>query len=244
MISSLKAEFRKLLSVRSTYFTVLAVLALIGLIATLNAYKNSPKFGPTDVRAAIFNGAGVAQIIGGIVSILLIAYEYRYNLIDYTLTITNRRSKIFVSKFVVTSVYAVVLALLAVAATWGFTMLGIHLKGAHIVAQELPLVSTLCKSLALVVGSIWAGLVFGFLFRSVVFAMVTYFLVPLMLEPLLHGLLKVSNNYLPFAALNQVTLPHMPHMFSPVASAGVFLAYLAAAGIAAIILFTRRDANS
>lgn len=243
MISSFKAEFRKLLTVRSTYAITLAVLALIGLIATLTAYKDAPKFGAGNLQGAILNGIGIAEVLGGIVAILLITHEYRYNLIDYSLTITNRRIKLVIAKLMTMTCYSVVLTLMAVVAAWGFTLLGVHLKGVAIVPQHLEVVSVICKSLAYVTGGIWAGLLFGFLFRSVVMAIVVYFVVPTMVEPLLHTLLKVSSNYLPFSAQNQITMPHAKGMFSPLASFGVFLAYLAAGWVVALILFYRRDAN-
>jgi hypothetical protein len=243
MIGSLKAEFRKLLTIRSTYAITFAVLALIGLIATLTAYKDAPKFGAGNLQGAILNGIGIAQVFGGIVAILLITHEYRFNLIDYSLTITNRRIKLLLAKLVTITCYSVVLTLIAVAATWAFTLLGIHLRGVTVVPQHLEVTSVILKSLAYVTAGIWAGLLFGLLFRSVVMAIVVFFVLPTMVEPLLHNLLKVSSNYLPFSAQNQITMPHAKGMFSPLASLGVFLAYLAAGWVVALILFYRRDAN-
>ncbi|MEK7152494.1 MAG: hypothetical protein AAB834_00975, partial [Patescibacteria group bacterium] len=95
---------------------------------------------------------------------------------------------------------------------------------------------------------LWAyamtGLLLGVLFRHVVGALVTLFLVPTTVEPLLGLLLKENTKYLPFSALDQVISNGMlSSVLAHNKAALLFGAYLAVGWIIAWFLFLRRDAN-
>ena len=95
MIPTLKAEFKKLLSVRSTYLTSLAALLFVaGLIAF---YGQGFKTEPKDLNSLFLVGtitifSNITAIAGAIIALLLLAHEYRYNTIVYTLTASNSRT--------------------------------------------------------------------------------------------------------------------------------------------------------
>src|SRR5487761_1482172 len=111
MVSSLKAEFRKLLTVRSTYYIVLVTLAIVVLVA---GWGNGVKADTSSLHNAHFlaNEATNTVIIGGIilavVALLIVGHEYRYNTILYTLTSSNSRTKSLLSKFIVVTIFAIV----------------------------------------------------------------------------------------------------------------------------------------
>ena len=244
MLATIKAEFRKLLTIRSTYFITALALVLLGFIAFYGmGYKSESVITNNMLRSYIMNCISIIQIFGGIVAILLITHEYRYNTIMYTLTSSNSRLKVLFSKIIVMSAYAAVLAVVSAVLAGVLIVFGSNVAGHTIYASGLPLADMAWKALVFVVGGVLAGLVIGFLARSVVFAVVAYFLIPTTVEPLLNGLLKVSTNYLPFMAQNQIIMEGDPKAFSPLASAGVFGAYLLGAWIIAAILFVRKDAN-
>lgn len=245
MIAIIQAELRKLLTVRSTYITTGLGLLLISFIAFYAlGYKSGNGFPSFGVQQAIVATVSTMSIFAGIIAVLHICHEYRYNTIAYTLTITNNRLKVLFAKLLVIGAYAVAVTLLTLILTIGLTTLGVQISGHDVGPQDLAMSSILWKALVYGVGSAWLGLTFGFLFRNLVFTLVAYFILPTTVEPLLRGLLKVEGNYLPFTLLNQVLSGGAsPDTFSPLASAGMFGLYLLGALIVAAVLLLRRDAN-
>src|SRR6185437_5947661 len=110
MINALKAEFRKLLSVRSTYILIsVAILFVIFFTFYIEGYHLSGKdllnkhLYNDDIVGAL---TSLPLIFGAIIAILLMTHEYRYNTITYSLTLSNSRSKVLAAKLIVTSVFA------------------------------------------------------------------------------------------------------------------------------------------
>ncbi|HEU4914848.1 MAG TPA: ABC transporter permease [Candidatus Saccharimonadales bacterium] len=244
MLATIKAEARKLLTVRSTYFIVAFALLLAGFVAFYAiGYKSGSVIPENGIQRAVFDVISVVPIFLAIIAILLITHEYRYNTISYTLTSSNSRMKVLLAKLLVVSVFTIAATLVFVAWIAAVTLLGVHMAGHRLLPQNFDYLEVLWKSVLFMVTGSLAGLVIGFLSRSVVFAIVAYFLIPTTVEPILNSLLKVNANYLPFMAQSQILIDDMPKAFSPLASAGVFTAYLAGAWIVAAILFVRKDAN-
>jgi len=97
---------------------------------------------------------------------------------------------------------------------------------------------------AYTVGSVWLGMILGFIIRSLVGAVVIYFLLPSMIEPILEGFLRVDGNYLPTTAQGQIlSTSFTPDVYSPLVSLGIFALYMAAGWLIAAILLVKRDAN-
>src|SRR5258708_7634109 len=114
MIASLKSEFRKLLTVRSTYFITCLVTALVIFIAFyIEGWRLTPVGlrDPNQLTGDVF-GALNLTIFGAIVAILLMTHEYRYNTILYTLTNSNSRTRVLFSKVIVVSAYALLLGVI------------------------------------------------------------------------------------------------------------------------------------
>lgn len=244
MFATIKAEFRKLFTVRSTYFTLLFAFLLVGFVSFYAmGYKSAPRIGADGIQSAVFNVIPVMQVFLGIIAILLIAHEYRYNTIMHTLTASNSRLKVMLAKMIVMSGLATVVTLVSIAYIAGLLVLGVHMSGHQMASQVIDVPAVLWKTLVFTITGTLAGLVIGFLARSVVVATTIYFLIPSMIEPILNSLLKVSSNYLPFMVQSQILNSGPPKAFSPVASAGMFVAYLLAAWVIASVLFVRRDAN-
>ena len=245
MMSTLFAEFCKLVSVRSTYVITGLGLLLTGFISFWGTgYKGPDVFSVDALQNAIYNNITIVAIFIGIVAILLICHEYRYNTISYTLTASNSRLKVLLAKFMVVGAYAVTVTLFSILWIIGLVTLGAHIAGHAFPTQALDMYSMLWKTLAYMVGGAWFGLILGFLSRSVVFAIVAYFVFPA-IEPLLHMLLKISNNYMPNSAQGQILQTvSSPDVYTPLASAGVFGAYLLGLFIVATVLFLRKDASA
>lgn len=123
---AIKSEFRKLISIRSTYGWLLLALVLVGIYSIygegFNDASNLLKSHTGDPGARLFLASTLPQIAnfisgpGGIIALLLVAHEYRHNTITYTLTASNSRAKVLVSKMAVIFTfilfYSVILATL------------------------------------------------------------------------------------------------------------------------------------
>lgn len=247
----LKAEFRKLLSVRTTYYLTAFVVVLVTFIAFyVEGWRLSPAqlHDPTQLASAV-TGALNLTIFGAIVAILLMTHEYRYNTIMYTLTSSNSRSKVLVSKFITVTVYALFLAVLIGVLSPVMSYLGVHAHGHALVPQVLHYGNLAWRSLFYGWGYGMAGLLLAVLTRSQVASIVAILLIPSLADQLLSLILKHNTVYLPFSALNQVIngpersgAPNGSNL-SPAKAAGVYVIYLAIGWIVAYILFLRRDAN-
>lgn len=244
MMQTLRAEFCKLLTIRSTYVVSILVLLLIGFISFWGVgVKGGPVFSPTTLTETILNATMITGTIAGILAILHICHEYRYNTITYSLTISNSRLKVLAAKFAVVSALAIVLTFLTAVIALSMPGLGAAVAGHSLGPQMVDGWNIAWRVFTFVLGSALLGLILGFLVRSVVAATVIFLMLPAV-ESLLHALLKISNNYLPAASQMQILQTPGPEAFSPLASLGVFAGYLAISAVVATVLFVRRDAMS
>lgn len=245
MMATLRAEFRKLLTVRSTYVLTGLAWLLAGFFSLYGVGYRTWASGDTSyLQTSLMHVMNFSQLFVVIVAILLIAHEYRYNTVMYTLTISNSRLKVLLSKFAVVAMYSAVFTLLTLGLAVLEMYIGVKLGGHHFGVQHVEVWSVIWRSLAYICGGAFVGMIFGFWSRSVVFAIVAFFILP-NLEPLLHMWLKVSNNVLPFNSLSSIVVPmREPGVQSALHAAGVFSAYLVASWILAVMLFVRRDATN
>lgn len=249
MIAALKAEFRKLLTVRSTYIITLAVVALTIFVA---GYIEGWQLSAADLHkpdqfSGDVLGALNLTIFGAIVGILLMTHEYRYNTIMYTLTASNSRSKVLLAKVVAISAYALFLTVIVCFLSPVMSNVGVHLHGHTLVPQTLHVGNLIWRSLFYGWAYGLTGLLLAMLVRVQVGAIVALFLIPSLVEGLLGQLLKHNVVYLPFTALDQVIGNTPPQAGStplaPGKAAITFSIYLVVGWIVAWILFVRRDAN-
>jgi ABC-2 type transport system permease protein len=250
MMNTLKAEFKKLLSVRSTYIIIILSLVIVIFYA---GYIQGFRASQTDIlnrgllASEVTGAVGIITVLFSIIALLLFAHEYRYNTIMYSLTSSNSRSKVLLSKILAITVFSVIFTVFIGVFSPLMTAAGLHLKGLHLVPQTLHYGSLLWTSLLYGWGySMWA-LVIVALIRNQVGSIVVFFIVPGSVESLLGLLLKNNVKYLPFTALQGVLNDPDNHRslstLTPGRSAIVAVAYLVGAWIVAWVLFLRRDAN-
>lgn len=248
-MDSLKAEFRKLLTVRSTYIITGFVVLLVTFIAFyVEGWRlnTAALHDPTQLASAV-TGALNITIFGAIVAVLLMTHEYRYNTIMYTLTSSNSRSKVLFSKFIAISAYALFLSVLIGALSPVLVYLGVHAHGHSLAPQTLHYGDLIWRSLFYGWGYSIAGLLLAVLLRNQVATIAALFIIPGLGEQLLSLLLKHNTVYLPFSALAQVIRagtenPSNGHL-SPGKAAIVYCIYLVVGWFIAWILFLKRDAN-
>jgi len=266
MTSQLKSEFKKLFTVRSTYGWILLALILVGIFAIygegFNDASNLMKSKPNDPAASLFIAGTINQmanftaIFGGIVALLLITHEYRYNTITYTLTASNSRSKVLLSKVLAILGFVFVYSVALAAAGLAMIYLGLALSGNVLPHQDINYLTYIGKILFYSEAYALAALALGFLVRNQVGAFASLFIIPGPVEALIGLLLKHNAVYLPFMALQQVIQsPVLPGArpahpdnndmgyLTPLHGAEVFMVYLVVVWLITWLLFQRRDAN-
>jgi ABC-type transport system involved in multi-copper enzyme maturation permease subunit len=247
MIPAIKSEFRKLLTVRSTYAIIAFALVLEGMFAFwANGVKADPKalLDSHFLQGQAIEAIGALGLIGAFVTVLLMTYEYRYNTITYTLTTTNRRIKVLTAKIIVASCFALVFSAVMAALSPLAVLLGTGLQGAHLAPQSISYAEVAWKVLFYGWGFGMAGLLIGALVRNQIAAIAGLLLIPGLIEQLLSFVLKNNQIYLPFRSIDAVIHPGVgSHVLTSANGAVVFSCYLVAGWIVALILFQKRDAN-
>lgn len=244
MIHALRAELRKMWTIRSTYILILISLALLIFFAfyaeglKVTKAVNDPHYLFTEVTSAVQSLSFLFSMIG----VLLVTHEYRYNTIMYTLTSANNRLKVLLAKFLVFSLFMIVITAVFGALSPLLTAWGLHIKGVHLVAQSLPFWDTAWR--AVFYGWMYGLLAFGIavIVRNQIGAIVSLFAIPVTVEPLLSLAIHDNIKYLPFTALNNVTAFGSKQM-SPGRAAVVVGVYVVVVLIVATVLFRQRDAN-
>lgn len=250
MIPTLKSEFRKLFTIRSTYIITLLVLVFTALMSFyFEGYKGNTgsaasKLEPTALQEIITNTAGMGVLFLAIIAVLFMAHEYRYNTIMYTLTANTRRTTVLLVKMFTISIFAVFFGVLTVLFSIGMYKLGLQMRDASLPAQDLSLWTTLGKVALYYVGYALIGVLLAVLLRAVVGAIAVLLLFPTTVEPLIGIVLKEKAVYLPFAALDTIMGASMVQgSLTSTGAMGVSAIYLGIFGIVTWLLFLRRDAN-
>lgn len=245
MNTAIKAEFRKLLTVRSTYLLSILVLGIVSFVSfyAIGWHSTAGQLSdPKLVQSAIFGLMQLVGLIASVISVLLLAHEYRYNTISYSLTSSNSRSKVLASKFIILSIYAVFLCLVSIGLSIGLMHAGAALHDHSLGPQAYSLKDLIWQSVFSVWGNAIAALIITALIRNLVGSIVALFVIP-MLEQLAGILLKDNIGYLPFTALSSVTPLMGEGGFSVNKSAVIFAVYLVVFAGVAWATFLRRGAN-
>lgn len=244
MIAALRSEFRKLLTVRSTYAIVIICLLIICLFAGFgDGYKANPAAlqSPNLLMGESSSAIVFVGLIVAFVGLLLAAHEYRYNTIMYTLTINNSRLKVMLTKFLAISVFAILISVVFALFSPLCTIIGTHLHGYSIAPQHFYYWTTLWHCCFVGWGYAMFAFILIMILRNQVGSIVTFLLIPLIGESIIGHIFTKSTNYLPFTMLQavsdagrQVTTSH---------AVTVSLVYIAAGLVISAGLFLKRDAN-
>jgi ABC-2 type transport system permease protein len=251
---ALRSEFTKIRSVRSTYWTLLALVIVtigIGTLACLGAVSHGagprgPGFDPT-FRSLV--GLILGQLIIAVLGALTITSEYATGMIRTSLAVQPRRGTLFAAKAVVFAVVSLVTGLVASFAS--FFIGQAILSSKHLnttLSQPHVLRAVIGGGLFLAVcGLLSFGL--GAILRhtaAAITASIGLLFVILILSNFLPQTWQVHvDKWIPFNAGSQVwstVTDPTAHLFSAWTGFGVFAAYAAIAIAAGFMLFSRRDA--
>ena len=248
MITAIRSEFRKLLTARSTYFTLLVGLGITVLFAGFGTGVKSPPQAFNDPGLLADQSTSAIVFVGMImafIGLLLVSHEYRYNTITYTFTSSNNRLKVLLAKVFAVSVLAVLYSLLIMLFSPLCTIVGAHFSNHTMVTQNFPWVSLLWKCLFVGWGYAMYALLLAAILRNQVGAIISFLFVPMFGETILGLLLKENTKYLPFTALQGVVGQQSmsTHLWSPAHNAAVVTVYVVVTLVVTGILWQKRDAN-
>jgi ABC-2 type transport system permease protein len=241
MLHSLRAEFRKLCTIRSTY--ILFALA-VSLMAAIALYYATYKSRVVPLTEVLHSSISLGVLFCCFTVALLMAHEYRYNTIVHTLTTNARRGRVLLAKILTAIVFGAAYSITLMTVTAGSYMLFRVLRGTDLPPLGDSFLPVAGMLLLYYIGYALVGLIIATLVRSIVATIGIVFSMSFIVEPLL-GLmiLRESGKYLPFASLDAMV--SSAHSFSltsgnALAMSGVYI------GIGLFIswaLFRLRDAN-
>jgi ABC-type transport system involved in multi-copper enzyme maturation permease subunit len=251
----IRSEWIKLLSLRSTLFTLLAaVVALVGLGCVFSYFMArrwddlTPQqrlgFDPTSVS---LRGFFLAQLAVGVLGVLVVSGEYATGMIRSSLTAVPRRLPVLWAKALVYGVVAWVLMTGACLAAFLLGQAALSGRGLGTsLSADGVLRAVLGAGLYLTVVGL-VGVALGALIRNTAGGIATLFGVLLVLPVLAQALpsswFDVINPYLPSTAgQSLVHVQQEPHTLAPWTGFSVFCLYALAALAGAAVTIRRRDA--
>ena len=249
---TLDGEFRKLLTVPSTYAAAALAFVVSAGMATYLAGSEATSEGlaeRTFLATTVADTMAIVAILGAVVGVLVVTHEYRYNTLPYTLTATNDRNKVLAAKLAVVTTFSVVASLgvdlVAVAAS----SLTAHLvHGRELAPQTLGYGDLLWRTVLYGWGYAVAGTAIALLVRNQVGAVVTAFVLFGPVEGILSSALGRYGYLLPFTALANVLGSKLSNeALTSVSHQQAALAFLVDITIAASVGwlgFLRRDASA
>jgi ABC-2 type transport system permease protein len=258
---ALRSEFTKIRSVRSTGWTLLAVIVatvVLGAIATYGQ-ANSHRASYFDPTAWSLGGVWLTELLIGVVGALVITSEYSTGMIRTSLTAVPQRGLFIAAKAVVLAAVAFVTGLISSLAAF---FVGQAIMSPRHISTTLghPDVvrAVVGAALYLTVGALLAfgiGLLIRHTAAALPAVVAVLFLLPIAGNLLPHSLQNHVDKWLPTAAGAQIwTVVHAPHltsaspigangpMFPPWSGFAVFCGYAVIVVAAGLIVFRKRDA--
>jgi ABC-2 type transport system permease protein len=251
---ALRSEFTKIRSVRSTYWTLIALVVVtigIGALACVGAVSRGADHGPlSDPTQRSLAGLILGQLIIVVLGALTVTSEYSTGMIRTSLTVQPRRGTVLAAKGVVFTLVTLVTGLIASFASFFIGQailsskhLGVSLGDPNVLRAVIGggLFLAVCGMLAFGLGTLLrhtAGAItasIGLLF--VLFVLINF---------LPSNWQDHVDKWIPFNAGSQiwttVSPGGNPPMFSPWTGFAVFTGYAVIAIIAGAVAFQKRDA--
>jgi ABC-2 type transport system permease protein len=249
---ALRSEFTKIRSVRSTYWTLLAMIVVTVGIAALTGYgatrgHHGPDFDPT---MESLGGLYFSQLIIAVLGVLVISAEYSTKMISTTLTALPRRGMLIAAKAVVFGAVTLVASLIT---TFAAFFVGQAIMSSHHLSTTLGqpgvLRAVIGGALFLTaVGLLAFGL--GLLLRhsagAISASVVLLFVLSIVVNFLPQSWQNHVDKWLPAiaggAVWQVVVQPGSTPNFGPWTGFAVLCGYAAIAITAGMILFRKRNA--
>jgi ABC-2 type transport system permease protein len=255
---TLRSEFTKIRSVRSTYWSLLVLLVIsIGIGAAICAGAAANWSQTSAADRATFDATQVSiaglfylgQLVMVVLGALVLTAEYSTGMIRTSLTAMPRRITVYAAKALVFAVVALVVALVAAFVSFflGQALLAsthesVTLSAPNVVRAVIgsALYVTLCGLFAFA-----AGAIIRHTAATITSIIGLLFVIPILVHLLPSSWYHDIVRWLPDSAGGAITAtigPQDPHLFSPWGQFTVFAVYTAILLIIGGILFRKRDA--
>lgn len=242
MIAQTRAELLKLRSTRTTLGLVLGMAALIVFIALLTGLLTKPAHlaSNTDQRN-LFDLGSITGLFSALAGTLLITSEYRYGTIHPTFLFTPRRSRVVVSKLLAGAGAGLVFALTGTGLAFALGYVCLKARGIPIELTRRDI--TLLLVGAAVAVALWGmiGVAVGTIVRNQVGSIIGLLAWIFVAESLLFAFAPSVGRYSPSEAENALLGARTAHLLTPLAGAGVLLAWTAVLAICAVTIIRKRD---
>jgi len=276
MSGLLKQEWLRLRTLRSTWVLSglsLAVTLLAATALTLTAASRaaagpagrlpgaSPLGSQRDFASVLASTTQLTPLLMGLLGVLAFGHEYRYGIIRLTLTTVPGRTSVAAARLLGVALWATAVGIVCVAASGlVLAVLGRGRFAPGVGVGVAPTGRIIVGAVLYIVLFALVGLALGSLLRNVPAAISLLFVLPLLAEPIVLGLLSIpaldrfagAGRFLPFHAGQQLTAfdtavqRGVPAGFqtdlSPLAGGLTFALVTAALLAVALVLFRRRDA--
>jgi ABC-type transport system involved in multi-copper enzyme maturation permease subunit len=254
---TLRSEFTKIRSVRSTYWTLLVLLVIsVGIGAAICAGTAANWDQASAADRATFDATQVSiaglfylgQLVIVVLGALVLTAEYSTGMIRTSLTAMPRRATVYAAKAVVFAVVALVVTLISafIAFFLGQALLAsthenATLSGPNVLRAVIgsALYVTLVGLFAFAAGSI-----FRHTAATITSVIGLLFVIPILVQLLPHSWRDDIVRWLPDSAGGAIstTVGSQDHLFSPWGQFTVFAVYTAILLIVGGVLFRKRDA--
>ncbi len=250
---ALRSEFTKIRSVRSTYWSLIAMIVItigIGALASIGATHNGGGGSDFDPTQQSLFGLYLAQLVMVVLGAMTITSEYATGMIHTSLTAMPRRTSLFAAK---AAVFAVVALLAGLIASFGAFFVGqAIMSGKHInatIGQPDVLRAVIGGGLFLLVCGMLAygiGAILRHTAAAISVSIVLLFVLSILVNALPQSWQNSVDKWIPAIAGGQIwtvkAVSGRTPVFAPWTGFGVFCGYAAIACIGGLILFRRRDA--
>jgi ABC-2 type transport system permease protein len=254
LAETLRSEFIKIRSVRSTYWALLVQAVAAIAFAVLNCAGNvahdsfGPEFNPA--QASLAGQVGIGELIIVVLGALVITSEYSTGMIRTSLTVMPRRGVLYAAKAIVFT--AVSLAVSLVTSFAAFFIGQAILASKHVnttLAQPYALRAVLMSAAVVTVFGLLAygtGAIIRNSAGAITAILGVIFLIPLLAQALPTGWFQDLQRWLPGGqavyTISSGSAWSLPHLFPAWGEFAVFCGYAAVLLVVGAWLFRRRDA--
>jgi ABC-type transport system involved in multi-copper enzyme maturation permease subunit len=254
---TLRSEFTKIRSVRSTYWTLLVLLAIsVGIGAAICAGTAANWNQTSAADRATFDATQVSiaglfylgQLVIVVLGALVLTAEYSTGMIRTSLTAMPRRITVYAAKAVVFAIVALIVTLISafIAFFLGQALLASTHENATLSGHDV-LRAVIGSALYVTLVGLFAfaaGAIFRHTAATITSVIGLLFVIPILVQLLPHSWRDDIVRWLPDSAGGAIstTVGTQDHLFSPWGQFTVFAVYTAILLIVGGILFRRRDA--
>jgi ABC-type transport system involved in multi-copper enzyme maturation permease subunit len=255
IVGALRSEYTKIRSVRSTYWTLLAlVLICVGLGALIGWGTESHfnQLGPAD-RATFdatqnsLTALYLGQLVMAVLGALVITTEYSTGMIRTSLTAMPRRGTVFAAKALVFTVISLVVGEITSFVMFFLGQALLHSTGASATLSQPGVLRAVIGGGLFLAGCGLFSFAIGAILRhtagAISAAVGILFVLPLVSNALPHSWQEYLDKFLPSSAGSAIwSVRRAAMMYSPWTEFFIFLAWIAVLLIAGMFLFRTRDA--